>query len=104
VPRYASAEQGCHPVGHAIDRGVRVAATRLRLDLPGTPQIDDDETDEGVSTAGILADHDTDTADEGFVPGDGRKESVFCVRLQLVRYIKVLARKHDAHTDGSGKL
>jgi hypothetical protein len=104
VPRYASAEQGCHPVGHPIDRGVRVWATRPRLDLPGTPQIDDDDTDEGVSTAGVLADRDTDTADEGFVPGDAGKESVLCVRLKLVRYIDVFAREHDAHTDGAGKL
>jgi hypothetical protein len=95
-----AAEQRCNLVGHAIDRGGRVAAPSPRPDLPRTPQIDVDETDEDVSIAGVLANRDTDTADERFVPSDAVNNSVLCVRLKLVRDIDVLAREHDAHTTG----
>jgi hypothetical protein len=100
VPRHASAQQRNNLVDDAINRAMRVIVSRLTLDLGVTPQVDNHQADERVSSANGLADRNIHTADESLVPGDSVKKPVFRVRPNLVSDSQVFARNGDPHTTG----
>jgi len=95
--------RGC-PVSRAIDRGVRVTTSRLRLYSAGRSEIDDDATEEAVGTATVLPKRHVHTPDQISVARDTLEQPIFRVGSKLVRDDHVRACQHDPHTDRSGKL